>query len=118
MCIRDSFGYGPDVEKGGTGWWDTTHMNLVNPVDAGEGRAEVYEYQTVCTAEDLKRFLLDRRYTHLLVDTSDAYFAISVAGAFGVTDLPAGRTDRVYLFRILYEDGGVRWEPVEGGAAG
>lgn len=112
------FGYGPDVEKGGTGWWDTTHMNLVNPVDAGEGRAEVYEYQTVCTAEDLKRFLLDRRYTHLLVDTSDAYFAISVAGAFGVTDLPAGRTDRVYLFRILYEDGEVRWEPVEGGTAG
>lgn len=112
------FGYGPGVEKGGTGWWDTTHMNIVNPVDAGEGRPEVYDYQTVCTAEDLRRFLLDRRYTHLLVDTSDGYFAISVAGAFGVTDLPDQRTGQVYLFEIQYEGDTVSWVPVEGGAAG
>lgn len=112
------FGYGPGYEQDSNdGWWDTTHMNLVNPVDAGEGKPEVYPYQTVCSPESLYNFLMERRYTHVLVDTSDGYVATTIAGYFGARDLPAQRTDQVYLLKIEYEGDAITWVPVEGCAA-
>ena len=107
------FGYGHEGD-----WsWDTTHMNLVDPARAQEGMPEVYPYQTVCTADDLRLFLLDKRYTHILIDESDDYIAGTIGPAFGIDDLPDRRTDSVILLRVEYEGDTVRWVYEEGGAA-
>lgn len=107
------FGYGHEGD-----WsWDTTHMNLVDPARAQEGMPEVYNYQTVCTADDLRLFLLDKRYTHILIDESDDYIAGTIGPAFGIDDLPDRRTDSVILLRVEYEGDTVRWVYEEGGAA-
>ena len=98
-------GYAEELNQG-TDWWMTTHMNLVSPEMADQ---QVYPYQTVCTAEDLKRFLLDTRYTHILVDESDAYIAQQIAPAFGIDTLPDARTSQVYLLRVVYEGDAVHW---------
>lgn len=108
------FGYGhPDDYN-----WDTTNMNLVSPEDAGEGKPEVYPYQTVATAEDLKLFLLDKRYTHILIDKSDDYIANVIGPAFGVNDLPNQRTDKVILLRVVYDGDTVTWVHEQEGEQG
>lgn len=104
------FGYGhPDDYT-----WPTTHMNIVSPDEAGEGVPEVYPYQTVCDAEDMKLFLLEKRYDYLLVDTPDEYFSKEMAPAFGLEGLPTERTDRDYLVKIDYTGNSVRWSLVNG----
>ncbi len=105
------FGYGhPDDYT-----WPTTHMNIVSPDAAGEDVPEVYPYQTVCDVEDLKLFLLDKRYDYLLVDTPDEYFSKELAPAFGLEGLPLERTDRDYLVKIEYTGDSVGWSLVNGG---
>ena len=105
------FGYGHEGDYN----WDTTHMNIVSPQDAGEGKEEVYPYQTVATAEDLKFFLQDKQYTHILIDKSDDYIADVIGPAFGITDLPNQRTDRVILLRVVYQGDSVTWQYEQGG---
>lgn len=107
------FGYGHEGDYN----WDTTHMNLVDPAQAGEGVPEVYNYQTVAGPEDLKLFLQEKRYTHVLVDQSDAYIAQVIGPAFGCEGLPADRPAQPVLLRVVYEGDEVRWQPAEGGAA-
>ncbi len=109
------FGYGEGLVET-QDWWMTTHMNLVSPEDAGEGKPEVYPYQTVCTVEDMKNFLLDKRYTHILIDESDDYIANVIGPGFGVEGLPDQRTGEVVLLAVEYDGDTVTWTPVEGGA--
>ena len=107
------FGYGhPDDYT-----WPTTHMNIVSPEAAGPNVPEVYPYQTVCDAEDMKLFLQDKQYDYILVDTPDEYFAREIAPAFGLEGLPAERTTQNYLVKISYRDNGVQWSLVNGGDA-
>ena len=107
------FGYGHEGDYN----WDTTHMNLVSPEAAGEGVPEVYSYQTVADAEDLRLFLLDKKYTHVLVDASDDYIADVIGPAFGCKGLPKDKPDQPVLLAIEYDGDAVRWSRVEGGAA-
>ena len=107
------FGYGHEGDYN----WDTTHMNLVPPEAAGEGGPEVYSYQTVADADDLRLFLLDKKYTHILVDASDDYIADVIGPAFGCEGLPDDKPDEPVLLSIQYDGDTVRWTPVEGGAA-
>ena len=107
------FGYGHEGDYN----WDTTHMNLVSPEAAGEGVPEVYSYQTVADAEDLRLFLLDKKYTHVLVDASDDYIADVIGPAFGCEGLPDDKPDEPVLLAIEYDGDTVRWTRVEGGAA-
>lgn len=107
------FGYGHVDDYN----WDTTHMNLVSPEAAGEGVPEVYSYQTVADAEDLRLFLLDKKYTHVLVDASDDYIADVIGPAFGCKGLPKDKPDQPVLLAIEYDGDAVRWSRVEGGAA-
>lgn len=107
------FGYGHEDDYN----WDTTHMNLVSPEAAGEGVPEVYSYQTVADAEDLRLFLLDKKYTHVLVDASDDYIADVIGPAFGCKGLPKDKPDQPVLLAIEYDGDAVRWSRVEGGAA-
>ena len=107
------FGYGHEGDYN----WDTTHMNLVPPEAAGEGVPEVYSYQTVADADDLCLFLLDKKYTHILVDASDDYIADVIGPAFGCEGLPDDKPDEPVLLSIQYDGDTVRWTPVEGGAA-
>ena len=102
-------GYGPQLEEG-TDWWMTTHMNLVDP----NSQQSMYAYSTLCTPEDLKRFLQDMRYDYILVDESDEYIAQVIGPAFGVNDLPDQRTDQVILLRVEYTGDTVRWVRQEG----
>ena len=107
------FGYGHEGDYN----WDTTHMNLVSPEAAGEGVPEVYSYQTVADADDLRLFLLDKKYTHVLVDASDDYIADVIGPAFGCEGLPDDKPDEPVLLAIEYDGDTVRWTRVEGGAA-
>ena len=107
------FGYGHEGDYN----WDTTHMNIVSPEAAGEGVPEVYSYQTVASAEDLRLFLLDKKYTHVLVDASDDYIADVIGPAFGCQGLPDDKPDEPVLLAIEYDGDAVRWTRVEGGAA-
>ncbi|WP_395150991.1 hypothetical protein [uncultured Allofournierella sp.] len=102
-------GYGPQLEEG-TDWWMTTHMNLVDP----NSQQSMYAYSTLCTPEDLKRFLQDMRYDYILVDESDEYIAQVIGPAFGVNDLPDQRTDQVILLRVEYTGDTVRLVRQEG----
>ena len=108
------FGYREDLREGND-WWMTTHMNLVNPEDVGVNKPEVYPYQTVCTVQDMKNFLLDQRYTHILIDESDEYIANVIGPGFGLTGLPVHRTDSVILVRVEYSDDTVTWVEERGG---
>ena len=90
-------------------------MNLVNPEDVGVNKPEVYPYQTVCTVQDMKNFLLDQRYTHILIDESDEYIANVIGPGFGLTGLPVHRTDSVILVRVEYSDDTVTWVEERGG---
>ena len=107
------FGYGHEGDYN----WDTTHMNIVSPEAAGEGVPEVYSYQTVADADDLRLFLLDKKYTHVLVDASDDYIADVIGPAFGCEGLPDDKPDQPVLLAIEYDGDTVRWSRVEGGAA-
>lgn len=92
-------------------------MNIVSPEAAGEGVPEVYSYQTVADAEDLRLFLLDKKYTHVLVDASDDYIADVIGPAFGCEGLPDDKPAEPVLLAIEYDGDTVRWSRVEGGAA-
>ena len=92
-------------------------MNIVPPEAAGEGVPEVYSYQTVASAEDLRLFLLDKKYTHVLVDASDDYIADVIGPAFGCEGLPDDKPAQPVLLAVEYGGGDVRWSRVKGGAA-
>ncbi len=97
-------------------WQDLTGVG----VQELEGQREGVWYvstETVCTADDLRLFLLDKRYTHILIDESDDYIAGTIGPAFDIEDLPDRRTDSVILLRVEYEGDTVRWVYEEGGAA-
>lgn len=97
----------------GSEHWPLTQMTLASPSDA---RANAFVSSTGCEPDDLLNFLLERRYTHLLVDISDDYFSDTIAPAFGVHNLPLYQNGEVYLIAVTYSETAMQWQIVYGGA--